>query len=170
MKLLFAALTLLLLDGVASQTCPSVDEYTEMSLADGALTVKYAIVGSSADERSILCVRLESDWGRLGSLSSTQVNGVTIIEIAMYSQEDGEYEISSSGKNPFLHALSSDTTLGYHDTGRGSFLLDFAVETTPPIPASAPDATPAAPLSGAVALTGAMKWSIAGSMAALFGM
>ncbi|KAL3763731.1 hypothetical protein ACHAW5_006175 [Stephanodiscus triporus] len=235
MKLLTAASTLLLLNGAASQTCPSVDEYAEMSLADGALTFKYAIVlASSADERSILCARLESDSGgwmgfgispsgemdsgesmkstgivglpddgsvqkywlaedprvdpmdadhqTLMSTSITKVDGTTIMEFTKYLQEDGEFEIFPSGENTFLYALSDEPELGYHDVGEDSFTLDFGMETTPPVPAPAPDAapapapdsTPAASPSGAVALTGAMKRSVAISMifvfAAWFGM
>ncbi|KAL3778183.1 LOW QUALITY PROTEIN: hypothetical protein ACHAW5_004030 [Stephanodiscus triporus] len=226
MKLLSAASTstLLLLNGAASQTCPNVDEYAEMSVTEGAtyngaLTFKYAIVlaSSADDERSVLCARLETDsvgWMGFGispsgmmdsggsmkstgivglpddgsvrkywlaadprgvdpmdadrqtlmSASITRVEGTTIMEFTKYLREDGEYEIYPSGENTFLYALSGESTLGYHSAGEGSFMLDFAVETAPPVPAPVPDATPAAPLSGAVALTGAMNRSIAGSM------
>jgi hypothetical protein len=75
MKILSAAsLTILLLNGATSQTCPSVDEYSTKSVEEDGevkITFKYAIVlASSSDERSILCGRVESDlyggWLGLG--------------------------------------------------------------------------------------------------------
>jgi len=84
MKLLSAAATFLfLLNGVASQTCPSADEMTEMQL-DDTLTLKYAVVlASSGDERNILCARLEGAseaWLGFGiSPSGTMEGGEGII-------------------------------------------------------------------------------------------
>ena len=217
MKLLSAAWTLLLLNGAASQTCPSVDEYTEMALGDGTLTFKYAVVlASTADERSILCARLESGTGgwmgfgisptgkmdsgasmkstgiigvlgdgtvqkywlaedprgvdlmdaehqTLMSTSIAEADGITVMEFTKYLQEDGEYEIFSNAENPFLYALSTGATLGYHGSDRGTFMLDFglapppAPDSTTPVPPPTPETTPAQPSE-------AIARNIAGSM------
>ena len=229
MKLLSAAWTLLLLNGAASQTCPSVDEYTEMALGDGTLTFKYAVVlASTADERSILCARLESGTGgwmgfgisptgkmdsgvsmrstgiiglpgdgtvqkfwlaeeprvdpmdaehqTLMGTSIAEADGITVMEFAKYLQENGEYEIFTNGENPFLYALSTDATLGYHGSDRGTFMLDFELPP-PPAPDSTTPVTPTTPETTPTRPSGVMAREIAGSMvlgacvlAAWFGM
>lgn len=229
MKLLSAAWTLLLLNRAASQTCPSVDEYTEITLGDGSLTFKYAVVlASTADERSILCARLESGTGgwmgfgisptgkmdsgadmrstgiiglpgdgtvqkywlaeeprvdpmdaehqTLMGTSIAEADGITVMEFTKYLQEDGEYEIFTNGENPFLYALSTDATLGYHGSDRGTFMLDFGLPP-PPAPDSTTPVTPTTPETTPTPPSGVMAREIAGSMvlgacvlAAWFGM
>ena len=80
MKLVLStAAIFLLLNGAAAQTCPSADEMTEMQLADDSLTFKYAVVlASSADERSILCARLEGaseSWLGFGISPTGEMEG-----------------------------------------------------------------------------------------------
>jgi hypothetical protein len=223
MKLLSAALTLLLLNGAATQTCPSVDKYTEMALVEGTLTFKYAVVlASNADERSILCARLEggaggwmgfgiSPTGKMDSGASmrstgiiglpgdgtvqkywlaedprvdpmdsehqtlmgtsiAEAGGIMVMEFTKYLLEDGEYEIFLNGENPFLYVFSTDASLGYHGSNRGTFMLDFglapppAPETPPPAPDSTTPVSSPTPDTPPTPPSGATARNIAGSM------
>ena len=62
--------------------------------------------------------------------SIAEADGITVMEYAKYLQEDGEYEIFSNGKNSFLYVLSTNAMLGYHGSGKGTFMLDFGLAST----------------------------------------
>lgn len=130
MKLLSAITTLLLVIEAASQTCPSADEMNEMQLGDDTLTFKYAVVpAASADERSILCGRLEAAseaWLGFGiSPTGEMEGGEGIIGLP----DDGTVQKYYLGTSPRVEAMADDkqTLMSASITqADGKTTMDFA--------------------------------------------